>query len=100
MASNFPFPEEVIENLLRNSAQAFSHDVVMDAIDISMNLERHLLVYGIEGLFQLDTDAATWRLPPSRVAWIPAGQLVRASTIKPVRCISVFYQQDFRLRCS
>lgn len=95
MDSTFPFPEEVIENLLQSPAKAFSHDVVMDAIDISMEIDRHLLVYGIEGLFQIDTDKSTWRLPPSRVAWIPAGQHVTASTIKPVRCVSIFLETDF-----
>lgn len=95
MVSSFPFPEEVIESLLQSPAKAFSHDVVMDAIDVSLAIERHLLVYGIEGLFQIDTEGATWRLPPSRVAWIPAGRLVTASTIRSVHCISVFIQTDF-----
>lgn len=91
----YPFPEEVIKRLLQSPAQAFSHDVVMDAIDVSMAIDRHLLIYGIEGLFQIDTDIATWRLPPSRAAWIPAGRFGRASTIKMVRCISVFVEPSF-----
>jgi len=95
MTKSFPFPEEVIKSLLHSSAQAFSHNVVMDAIDVSMSTKRHLLVYGINGLFQLDTETGTWRLPPSRAAWIPAGRFVRASTIKTVRCISVFFKTDF-----
>ncbi|MEO1668566.1 MAG: AraC family transcriptional regulator [Chloroflexota bacterium] len=95
MESPFPFPEEVIESLLKSPARAFSHDVVMDAIDVSMALDRHLLLYGISGLFQLDTEEATWRLPPSRAAWIPAGSLVTASTIKSVRCISILLTTDF-----
>lgn len=95
MESSFPFPEEVIKSLLQSPAKAFSHDVVMDAVEVSMAIDRHLMVYGIEGLFQLDTDEATWRLPPSRVAWIPAGHHVTASTIKPVRCISIFFETDF-----
>jgi AraC-like DNA-binding protein len=90
-----PLPEEVIKSLLRCPAQAFSHNVVMDAIDISMVIERHLLIYGIEGLFQIDTEEANWRLPPTRAAWIPAGQFVHTSTIKTVRCISVFFKTSF-----
>jgi len=95
MESPFPFPEEVIESLLKSPAKAFSHDVVMDALDVSMAIDRHLIVYGIEGLFQIDTDEATWRLPPSRVAWIPAGHHVKASTIRPVRAISIFVETKF-----
>lgn len=95
MSLSSPLPEEVIATLLQSPAAAFSHNVVMDAVDISMAIDRHLLVYGIEGLFQLDTDEATWRLPPSRVAWIPAGSPVIATTIKPVRCISIFLKTDY-----
>jgi hypothetical protein len=56
MEPPFPFPEDVIEGLLQSPAKAFSHDVVMDALDVSMAIDRHLIVYGIEGLFQIDTD--------------------------------------------
>jgi AraC-like DNA-binding protein len=91
----YPFPEQVIQTLLQSRAHAFSHTVVMDALDVSMKLERHLLVYGIEGLFQLETEQASWRLPPSRAGWIPAGTLMKASTIKPVQCISVFFKDSF-----
>ncbi len=97
MASAFPLPEDVIERLLQSPAKAFSHNVVMDALDVSMAINRHLIVYGIEGLFQIDTDEATWRLPPSRVAWIPAGHPVKASTIRPVRAISIFVETRFAL---
>ena len=88
-------PEEVLEKILQNPAQALSHDIVMDAIDMSMAINRHLLIYGIEGLFKLETEDASWRLPPSRAAWIPAGTQVKATSIKPVRCISLFYKVNF-----
>ncbi len=89
-----PLPDEVVHALQHSRAQAFCHDVVMDAIDLSMALDRHLLVYGLEGLFLLETDDALWRLPPSRAAWVPAGTHVKATTIKTVRCTSIFLQQD------
>ncbi len=67
----------------------------MEAIDLSMALDRHVLLYGLEGLFLLETDDALWRLPPSRAAWVPAGTLMTATTIKRVRCTSIFFRQDF-----
>ncbi|GAB4516077.1 MAG: helix-turn-helix transcriptional regulator [Anaerolineae bacterium] len=90
-----PFPEETIRTLLQTSVHAFSHTIVMDALDVSMALDLHVLVYGLEGLFQLETEQASWRLPPSRAGWIPAGTKVVASTIKPVRCISIFFKDHF-----
>lgn len=53
-----PLPDEVVHALQHSRAQAFSHEVVMDAIDLSMALDRHLLLYGLEGLFLLETDEA------------------------------------------
>lgn len=90
-----PLPEELVHALQHSHARAFCHDIVMDAIDISMALDRDVLLYGINGLFLLETDDASWRLPPSRAAWIPAGTQVTATTINDVRCTSIFLQQDF-----
>ena len=95
MAPKLPFPDQVIQRIVENRVHAFSHRLVMDAVDVSGALNRHLLLYGIEGVFQLDTDFASWRLPPSRAGWIPAGQTIRTRIIKPVRCISIFFQEDF-----
>ncbi|HJK96007.1 MAG TPA: AraC family transcriptional regulator [Polyangiaceae bacterium LLY-WYZ-14_1] len=88
-------PPELVHALQHSRAQAFTHDVVMDAIDLSMAFERHVLLYGLEGLFLLETDEASWRLPPSRIAWVPAGTMVKATTIKEVRCTSLFFRPDF-----
>lgn len=93
-------PPELLHALQHSRAQAFTHEIVMDAIDISLAFERHVLIYGIEGLFLLETDEASWRLPPSRIAWVPAGTLVKATTIKRVRCTSLFFRQDFALDVS
>lgn len=90
-----PVPEALRNALEHSRAQAFSHEIVMDAIDISMAFERHVLIYGIEGLFLLETELASWRLPPSRIAWVPAGTMVRATTIRQVRGTSVFFRPDF-----
>lgn len=90
-----PFPDAVMQQILNNSVHAFSHTLVMDAIDVSLALDRHLLVYGIEGVFQIETDSASWRLPPSRAGWLPAGQMAKTTTLKPVRCISIFFKHNF-----
>ncbi len=90
-----PLPDELVHALQHSSAAVFCHEIVMDAIDVSMAVDRHLLLYGLEGLFLLETDEASWRLPPSRAAWIPAGTYVKATTIKQVRCTSMFFEPGF-----
>lgn len=90
-----PLPDELLEALQHSSAQVLCHDIVMDAIDISLALDRHVLLYALQGLFLLETDEASWRLAPSRIAWVPAGTLVQTTTIKEVRCTSLFFQRDF-----
>jgi len=90
-----PIPEPLRHALEHSRAQVFSHEIVMDAIDLSVGFGRHVLIHGIEGLFLLETERASWRLPPSRIAWIPAGTMVRATTIRQVRCTSVFFRPDF-----
>jgi len=90
-----PFPEKVLQRLIENRVNAFSHRLVMDAVDLSLALNRHLLVYAMEGVFQIETETGSWRLPPSRAGWVPIGQVVETKTIKPVRCISIFFREDF-----
>ena len=90
-----PLPEDLLLALQHSAAEVLCHDIVMDAIDLSMALDRHVLLYSLEGLFLLETEHASWRLAPSRAAWIPAGTLLKATTIKQVRCTSVFLQRDF-----
>jgi AraC-like DNA-binding protein len=94
-ALDTPIPEPLRHALEHSRAQAFSHEIVMDAIDLSIAFGRHVLIHGIEGLFLLETERASWRLPPSRIAWIPAGTMVKATTIRQVRCTSVFFRPDF-----
>ena len=90
-----PLPDELVDALQSSEAAAFTHDIVMDAIDVSMALDRHVMLYGLEGLFLLETDEASWRLPPSRAAWVPAGTHVKATTINRVRCAAVYLREDF-----
>lgn len=90
-----PIPDEVISALESSPAQVFCHEIVMDAIDLSLALDRHVLLYGLEGLFVLENEHASWRLPPTRAAWIPAGTHLTATTIRAVRCTSLFFQVGF-----
>jgi len=90
-----PLPEALVHALAHSQAQVFCHEIVMDAIDLSMALDRHVLLYGHEGLFVLETDVGSWRLPPTRAAWVPAGTVVTATTIRQVRCTSLFFHEGF-----
>lgn len=90
-----PLPDDLVHALEHSRAAVFCHDIVMDAIDLSIALDRHVLLYGLEGLFLLETDTASWRLPPTKAAWVPAGTHVAATTIKEVRCTSLFFEQPF-----
>jgi len=90
-----PLPDALLQALQHSRAAVFCHEIVMDAIDLSIAVDRHVLLYGIEGLFLLETDTASWRLPPSRAAWVPAGTEVTATTIRQVRCTSLFFEREF-----
>ena len=90
-----PLPPELVVRLGDRRVQAFPFDIVMDAIDLSMALEWHVLLFGIEGLFELRTGDASWRLPPTRAAWVTAGTEVTATTLGAVRCASVYVQPGF-----
>lgn len=88
-------PEEVLRAIHQSRARVFFHTIVMEAVDLSMALDRHVLLYGLEGLFLMETDRGSWRLPPSRAAWLPAGTHVRTTNIKRVKCASIFFAKDF-----
>ncbi len=90
-----PLPPDLTERLADRRVQAFPFDIVMDALDLSMALDWHVLLFGIEGLFELETEEASWRLPPTRAAWVTAGTLVTATTLGAVRCASVYFQPAF-----
>ncbi|MEL6769614.1 MAG: AraC family transcriptional regulator [Bacteroidota bacterium] len=88
-------PEEVLRAIHESRARVFFHTIVMEAVDLSMALDRHVLLYGLEGLFLMETDRGSWRLPPSRAAWLPAGTHVQTTNIKRVKCASIFFAKDF-----
>ncbi|MEM6928620.1 MAG: AraC family transcriptional regulator [Myxococcota bacterium] len=90
-----PLPPELVERLADRQVQAFPFHIVMDALDLSMAIDWDMLLFGIEGLFELQTDDASWRLPPTRAAWVKAGTHVAATTLGAVRCASVYFRQGF-----
>ena len=47
VSSKLPFPDKVIQRIVENRVHAFSHRLVMDAVDVSGALNRHLLLYGV-----------------------------------------------------
>jgi AraC-like DNA-binding protein len=49
----------------------------------------HQLEYAVEGVAEVETDAACYLLPPQQAIWIPAG-LEHCTTLTRVRTISVF----------
>ena len=46
MAPKLPFPDEVIQRIVENRVHAFSHRLVMDAVDVSGALNRHYYFMG------------------------------------------------------
>lgn len=90
-----PLPPELVAQLGDRHVQAFPFDIVMDALDVSMALDWHVLLFGLEGLFELQTDNASWRLPPTRAAWVSAGTHVSATALGAVRCAFVYFQPGF-----
>jgi AraC-like DNA-binding protein/quercetin dioxygenase-like cupin family protein len=50
----------------------------------------HQLECALQGIVEVETDAAHYLLPPQQAAWIPAG-LSHRSTLSRVRTVSVFF---------
>jgi len=60
-----------------------------DAIDWHSH-PRAQLLYGIEGVLTVQTEAGRWVLPPERAVWVPAGIKHRADIAGRVRMRSLF----------
>ncbi|WP_298971820.1 AraC family transcriptional regulator [uncultured Roseobacter sp.] len=57
--------------------------------------ERDYLLYTVRGALRLNVDAASWLLPPSFAAWIPAGTAFRVDLERPVTSCSVLTRPGF-----
>ena len=53
--------------------------------------DMHQIAYAAEGMFQVETTAARYLLPPQQAAWIPAG-LAHKTTLMKVRDVSLFFE--------
>ena len=51
---------------------------------------RAQLIYGIEGVLTVHTEAGRWVLPPERAVWVPAGVVHRADISGRLRMRSLF----------
>jgi AraC-like DNA-binding protein len=54
----------------------------------------HQIEYALQGVVEVETDAAHYLLPPQQAAWIPAGLPPRTSIATMVRTVSVFFDRD------
>ncbi len=57
--------------------------------------QRDYLLYAVRGALRLNVDTASWLLPPSFAAWIPAGTAVRIDLDRPVTSCSVLARPSF-----
>lgn len=68
-----------------------------DHATLASDWHRHArpqLLYAISGSLRLETRAALVLLPPERAAWIPAGIEHRASTGRPLRLRTVYFDRE------
>ncbi len=61
----------------------------------SLTFDRHYLLYAAEGSLRLETQGRVWSLPPSRAAWIAAGEPLEVTIGRPMICCSVLFAPGF-----
>jgi AraC-like DNA-binding protein len=52
----------------------------------------HQIEYALQGVVEVETDAAHYLLPPQQAAWIPAGLLHQTTIATTVLTVSVFFE--------
>lgn len=58
-------------------------------------MDRHYLLYAMEGTIRLEADGRRWTLPPARAALIAAGHPVTISILSRLTSASVLYAPSF-----
>jgi AraC-like DNA-binding protein len=58
----------------------------------------HQLLYGFEGVAEVETAGSHHLLPPQQAAWIPAG-LPHQTTLRKVRTVAVFFESSMVEDC-
>src|SRR5262245_26496440 len=51
---------------------------------------KHQLIYAVQGVMVVQTDAGLWVVPPTRAIWMPAGTLHWIRCVGSVRMRSLF----------
>jgi AraC-like DNA-binding protein len=60
-----------------------------------MRMDRHYLLYAMEGALRLEADGRRWTLPPARAALIAAGHPITISILSKLTSASVLYARGF-----
>lgn len=58
-------------------------------------VDRHYLLYALEGTIRLEADGQRWTLPPARAALIRAGHPIAITVLSKLTSASVLFSTDF-----
>ena len=58
-------------------------------------MDRHYLLYALEGTIRLEADGQRWTLPPARAALIRAGNPITITVLSKLTSASVLFSPDF-----
>ena len=58
-------------------------------------MDRHYLLYALQGLLRVETNRQLWTLPPARAALIRAGSQMRVTILSRIESASVLFAADF-----
>lgn len=58
-------------------------------------VDRHYLLYALEGTIRLEADGQRWTLPPARAALIRAGHPITITVLSKLTSASVLFSPDF-----
>lgn len=58
-------------------------------------VDRHYLLYALEGTIRLEADGQRWTLPPARAALISAGHPITITVLSKLTSASVLFATDF-----
>ncbi len=80
-----------IENRI---AHAFAIEVEVTELDLTWAFQRDHLIYATQGLVEIETDSASWRLPGNRAVWMKGQQTGRCLSKGPFKGVSIFFDQE------
>lgn len=62
---------------------------------VELLFDRHYLLYAAQGTIRLEAAGRRWTLPPTRAAWLKAGEPIRADIARPITCCSALFEPDW-----